>query len=107
MSVLPQELEPVSDHILFQFIEETERSQKGAFRNKTTWGFELAMSYDDTTKTPRWVEIIGLGPDVPKDFHVGQVVLVAPLRWTQQVEYNGVKFARTDDKNILAVDDDT
>ncbi len=104
---LPQELEPVSNHILFQFMDETNRSDKGAFKNKTEWGFQLASTIDDTTKTPRWVEIIGTGPDVSDEFHVGQVVLVDALKWTPQVEYEGVKFARTDDRNILAVDDDS
>ena len=107
MSVLPNDLEPVSNHILFQFLDKTSKSQKGAFENKTNWGFQLKTSIDETTKAPRWVKIIGLGPDAEEEFHVGQVVLVKPLKWTRQVEYNGVEFARTDNNHILAIDEDT
>ncbi len=107
MNVLPKDLEPVSNHILFQFLEETNKSQKGAFENKTDWGFQLKTSIDDTTKKPRWVKIIGMGPEVEEEFHIGQVVLVKPLKWTRQVEYKGVEFARTDINQLLAIDEDT
>jgi len=106
MNTLPEELEPIANHILFQFVEETFKSQKGAFQNKTDWGFEVKVNIDDTTKSPRWVKIIGLGPDV-KDLHIGQVVLVEPLKWTRQSEYKGIEFARTDDRYILAIDETT
>ena len=105
MTTLPDELEPIADHILFCFFEETENHGHRFFKNKTDWGFEVFSSPDDTTKTPRWVEIIGLGPDVPEEFHVGQRVLVEPLKWTRQVEYKGLQFARTDPDQIIAVDD--
>ena len=104
---LPKELEPVSNHILFQFADETNKSDKGSFKRVTDWGFEMGATIDDTTKTPRWVEILGIGPDVSDEFHVGQIVLVDALKWTPQVEYEGVQFARTDDSNILAIDEDT
>ena len=101
------ELEPISNHVLFQFVEETGYGQNKLFKNKTKWGFELGSSYEDTTQTPRWVKIIGLGPEIADDFHIGQVVLVQALAWTRQVEYKGVQFARTDPNNILAIDADT
>lgn len=107
MNVLPEELEPVSNHILFQFLDETDKTRKGSFKNKTNWGFQLQSSLDDTTKSPRWVKIIGLGPEVTKELHVGQVVLIEPLKWTPNVKYKGVEFARTDDNSILAFDEDT
>lgn len=106
-TVLPTELEPISNHILFQFLDETNAGDKGAFVEQTDWGFHLGSSLDDTTKAPRWVEIIALGPEAPDYFHVGQIVLVEPLQWTRQVEYDGVTFARTDADQIIAVDDDT
>ena len=101
------DLEPISNHVLFQFIEEAGYGQHKLFKNKTDWGFELGSSHDDTTKTPRWVKIIGIGPEVPDDFHIGQVVLVQALAWTRQVDYKGVQFARTDPDRILAIDEDT
>lgn len=106
MSILPSELEPVANHILFQFEDETDLARKGSFKKQTDWGFELPTQLDDTTKSPRWVVIIGLGPDVSEEFHVGQKVLVDALKWTRVVDYKGVRFARTDPDQILAVDDD-
>jgi hypothetical protein len=102
-----KDLEPIADHILFQFADEVHTSGNQLFKNKTEWGFELGATHEDTTQTPRWVEIIGLGPDVPDIFHVGQTVLVKALSWTRRVEYGGIQFARTDPEQILAVDDDT
>ena len=101
------DLEPISNHVLFQFIEEAGHGEHKLFKNKTNWGFKLGSSYNDTTKTPRWVKIIGLGPEITDDFHVGQVVLVKALAWTRQVTYKDVEFARTDPDNILAIDEDT
>ena len=48
-----------------------------------------------------------MGPEVEEEFHIGQVVLVKPLKWTRQVEYKGVEFARTDINQLLAIDEDT
>ena len=107
MDILPSELEPIANHILFQFQEEIDRGRNSTFRNKTNWGFELPTQVDDTTKKPRWVIIIGLGPEVSDEFHVGQRVLLDALKWTRQVEYKGLQFARTDPAHILAVDDNT
>jgi hypothetical protein len=107
MSELVAELEPIADHILFQFLDETEKGGHNLFKNKTDWGFELVSTHEDTTKIPRWAKIIGLGPDVPEYHHVGQVVLIEALRWTRQVDYKGLEFARTDPDQILAVDDDS
>ncbi len=101
------DLEPISNHVLFQFIEESGHGENRLFKSKTDWGFDLGSSHKDTTKEPRWVKIIGLGPEVPDEFHVDQVVLIEPLRWTRQVEYKGVQFARTDPNQILAFDADT
>ena len=107
MSTLSTELEALSNHILFQFHDEIDKTRKNSFKNKTTWDFELPSNIDDTTKSPRWGTIIALGPDVIDDFHVGQVVLVDALKWTRAVEYKGVEFARTDDRQILAFDADS
>lgn len=106
LTSLHSELEPIANHVLFQFIDETEKSGQYLFKNKTKWGFEISSNHQDSTKTPRWVKIIGIGPDVPDYIQVGQVVLVDALKWTRQVDYKGLQFARTDPDNIIAIDDD-
>lgn len=105
MTTLPSDLEPIADHILFQFLDDIHSG--GLFKNKTDWGFEMVASTDDTSQTPRWAKIIGMGPDVPDYHHVGQHVLIKPLSWTRRVNHGGIEFARTDPDQILAVDDDT
>jgi len=107
METLPSELEPIANHVLFQFQDDVDAAQRGVFKNKTKWGFELPSRIDETTKLPRWVTIIGLGPDVSEELHVGQKVLVDALKWTRIVDYKGLRFARTDPEQILAVDDNT
>jgi hypothetical protein len=97
------DLEPIANHVLFEFLDDFFAS--GTFKKKTDWGFELAGTHEDTTQSPRWGKIIGLGPDVSDEFHIGQEVLIAPLRWTRRVEYKGLTFARTDPDNIIAVAD--
>ena len=106
MSILPAELEPIANHVLFQFEDDVDRARLNAFKRKTNWGFEMSSHIDDTTKSPRWVKIIGLGPDVEEELQVGQRVLVDALKWTRVVDYKGLRFARTDPQQILAVDDD-
>ncbi len=107
METLPNELEPIANHVLFQFQDDVDAAHLGVFKDKTKWGLELPSRIDDTIKTPRWVTIIGLGPDVNKELHVGQKVLVDALKWTRIVDYKGLRFARTDSDQILAVDDNT
>lgn len=105
--MLPKDLQPIANHILFQFNDEIDKNRRFSFKEKTNWGFEIRGDHETASKMARWVTIIGMGPDVSDEFHVGQVVLVDALKWTKLVEYDGVEFARTDETHILAVDDDT
>lgn len=101
--ILPPELEPVANHVLFQFEHEIDAGRRGTFREKTDWGFDLGTSVQETTSKSRWAVIIGLGPDADEELFVGQKVLLEKLMWTRTVDYNGLKFARTDDTHVLAV----
>ena len=100
---LPPELEPVANHILFQFEDEIDKSRRSTFKEKTDWGFEMQGSVEETTTLGRWAYIIGLGPDVDEGFSIGQKILIEKLMWTKTVDYNGLKFARTDDTQVIAV----
>lgn len=104
---LPEELEIIDNHIVFQFVEEVDRNRKGAFKEITDWGFELGTSIEDTTKKSRWVIVIGVGPEAAEEgFAPGDKVLVQNLMWTRVVEYKGIRFARTDTKHILAIEEE-
>lgn len=107
VDTLPSDLEPIDNHILFQFVDEVDRSRRSAFKEQTEWGFQLGTSLDDTTKKCRWGVVIGLGPDAEEEgFYVGQMVLIEALRWTRICEYKGVEFSRTDSNQIVAVAED-
>lgn len=104
VDALPAELEPIENHIIFQFVDEVDRNKRSAFKEQTEWGFQLGVSLDETTKKARWGVIIGLGPEAKEDgFEVGQMVLIEALMWTRICEYKGVEFSRTDSNNILAI----
>jgi len=107
VDTLPPELEPIDNHILFQFIDEIDRNKRSAFKEQTEWGFQLGVSIDKTSRKARWGVIIGMGPDAEDDgFEVGQMVLIDALRWTRICEYKGIEFSRTDSDQILAVLDE-
>lgn len=103
--ILPPELEPVANHILFQFEDEIDRNRRSTFKETTDWGFEMKGSVEETTSYGRWAIIIGLGPEVMEDLRIGQKILIEKLMWTKTVDYNGLKFARTDDSHVIAVEE--
>lgn len=102
----PSELEPIDNHILFQFDDELDKDRRNTFKEATDWGFVIRGSIQETTRLGRWGRIVALGPEAVEDgFDVNQRILIAPLAWTRVVEYKGITFARTDSNQILAVDE--
>lgn len=102
----PSELEPIDNHILFQFDDELDKDRRNTFKEITDWGFTIRGSIEETTRLGRWGRIVALGPEAISDgFSIGQRVLIAPLAWTRVVEYKDVTFARTDSNQILVVDE--
>lgn len=84
--------------IIFQFIGDT---QSGNFVPKTEWGFEIKRATEDH-KEPRWGEVKVVGKDV-KHVVTGDYVLIEPLMWTLNFQYEGEKYWATDEVKVLAV----
>ena len=87
--------------ILFKFYDET---AKGRFVPKTEWGFELKRETEDM-KDMRWGIATAVGPNV-KHVKVGDYILIEPLMWTLNFEFEGEKYWATDEEKIVAVSDE-
>ena len=98
-------IEVLDTKILFQFEDEIDANNKNAFHETRESGIILQSNFDQSTKLPRWVRVIKVGPDVCDDIEAGSRVLVEAMKWTPQSTYKGEKFARTEEKFILAIDD--
>lgn len=100
------EIEVLGKFILFQFEELRDANNRNSFHEKRESGIILKSDYDASTKKPRWVKVLAVGPDVCDDIQVGSRVLVQALKWTQVSTYQKAEFARTEEAFILAVDEE-
>ncbi|TFH10498.1 MAG: hypothetical protein E4H14_02440 [Candidatus Thorarchaeota archaeon] len=91
-------LRPILKHIIFQFVDEVD--SKGQFVQTTNWGFTIPGHFDSSAKSPRWATITHAGPDC-KDVKVGQQVLIDALKWTPGFKFEGERFWRTDETQIV------
>lgn len=93
-------LEALTDSVIFSFVQTT---RAGFFRAETDWGFKIAEDDYDSAK-PRWGLVNEVGADV-KFVKKGDYVLIEPLKWTFSVEFEGQKYWRTIESNILGTSD--
>lgn len=97
-------LRPLHNAFLFQFLNET---TSGQFLNKNKGRIIIATPELDTQGTlARWVRVVAVGDRV-KDFKVGDVVLVAPGKWTIGFKHEDQKFWKSDDEWVLAIGDES
>lgn len=102
-----RKLRPIRDNILFQFrSEEITRIQgKMAFKTITPAGIHI-VSYDESTKLPRWGTVLMLGPEVNRsEINVGVKVLIEPLKWTHMVVFDNIPLWMTRPEFVMGVDD--
>lgn len=86
------------NHILFKFVD---KLKNGLFEAQTDWGLTLTTFYDDTAKLPRWGIVTSVGPDVTHEVQVGTKILIAPLRWTEGFVFEGARYWKTDEDQVL------
>ena len=91
-------LRALQNGILFQFLDEVGTT---TFNNKTDSGI-IYKSFDHDTKTPRWAKVVSVG-DMVKYIKVDDEILIAPLRWTDGIEYDGQKYWKTIEEEVLLV----
>ncbi len=94
-------LKPIKDSILFTFVQTT---RDGYFRQETNWGFKLAGSDYDSTKS-RWGQVEVVGPDC-EFVKVGDYILIEPLKWTTAVEHEDKKYWRTAEAHVELISDE-
>lgn len=89
------------NNILFRFLDPV--NSKGEFvRQDTSFGLALLPGFDNSAKQPRWCEVLSVGPEV-KDVAIGDWILLPALRWTERVEYEGSKFWKTNEEQVVVV----
>ncbi len=93
-------LEPIKDSVVFAF-EDT--VVNGRFVETSDSGIYLGRSEagQRDAQAPRWVKVLAVGPDVPREIVAGSRVLVEPSQWTYGMEYDGVKLWRTTADKIM------
>ena len=99
---------PLGNKFTFTFVDKvvvrTDMDRRRAqFEETTESGFTIS-SYDEGTKTPRWVIVKDIGPDVT-DFKTGDKVLVEPLKWSDALEFEGENIWYSDVEQVLAVEE--
>lgn len=100
------QLKPLHNSIIFQFLDDVViRRGVTQFQEKTNWGFQIS-SYDESCKKPRWGVVLAVGPTVDKSITVGTKILIEALKWTESHEHEGIKFWRTNDEQVMAIDED-
>lgn len=98
-------LKALKNHILFKFVDPV--NSKGEFvRAKTSFGLEFLSTVDDSSKAPRWAQVVAVGPEV-ENVATDDFVLIPALRWTIGTKYQGERFWRTDETQIVVVKRDT
>lgn len=98
-------MRPIHNHIIFQFEEgKTKHMGISQFQERTEWGFEYAQT-DGSLETGRWVTVTHVGHKVPEEIQPGMRVCVEKLMWSNEFEFEGELYWRTDYDNILMIDE--
>lgn len=94
-------LKVLNNSILFEFIQQT---INGQFSETTSFGLAIIESKDKQLKTPRWGKVLSVGSKVKEtDIQEGTYILVEPLMWTTNLEFEGSKVWRTTEDKVLAI----
>lgn len=91
---------PLRNGIFFIFEDDV---NKGFFSEKTTFGFIIRNDPDTTMKRARWGRVIAVGHEVGDDINVGSEILIEPLKWTNDLQFEGQTFWKTDSDHVLAI----
>lgn len=94
-------LTAIRNHILFEFLDRVDAN--GQFTQTTSVGIHLIGGHETSAKDPRWARVLITGPQVYEDLKQPNVeILIDALRWTEGVVFDGKKYWKTDDKQVLA-----
>jgi co-chaperonin GroES (HSP10) len=91
-------LKPLYDSIIFQFEDETE----GLGFNNISAGGIIFKSYDHDASSDRYAKVLYIGDDC-QFVKVGDRILVERLRWTEGLNYEGQRYWRTTEKDVMFI----
>lgn len=94
---------PINNNIIFTFVDRV--NSKGEFeQDSTPAGILLNASFDDSAKSPRWVNVVAVGSKCTA-IKPGDQVLLPNLRWTSHIKFDDKKLWRSDESQAVAVRD--
>jgi co-chaperonin GroES (HSP10) len=96
-------LRPLGNSILFAFVDD---HAGGNFIPKTKSGILLTNQNLNEAHVPKWAKVLAIGPDVDEQIKVGLYILIEPLKWTIGFKHENVQIWKTDDTQVMLVDDE-
>lgn len=91
----------IRNHIIFEFLDNID--SRNQFTETTGAGIHVVGHFDDSAKNARWAKVLATGPHVDEQLCGPNCeILIENLKWTEGVNYNGKKYWRTDDRQVLA-----
>lgn len=91
----------IKNSIIFRFLDKV--NSKGEFEKGTTnSGLYVRATVDDSAKAPRWVTVLGAGPEC-KWIKDGCQVLLPALRWTAASRLDGESYWKSDETQVAAM----
>lgn len=93
-------LKALNNTFVFTFVDPV--NSKGEFeRESTASGIVLKSNFDESAKSPRWVNVVVAG-DQCKKIKAGMQVLLPNLRWTIATKFLGERVWRSDEAQAVA-----
>lgn len=94
-------IKALHDSIIFSF---EDAISNGRFMEKTASGLYLGFVKEDSASAPRYGRVAAVGPRVV-EVKVGQRVLIEALMWSDAFVVNGVKYWKTAEEKVMAIDE--
>lgn len=92
----------LGNSVLFTFVDDI-NSRNEFVKGATESGIVIAGdTFDSSAKQSRWVNVFAVGPDV-KTIKAGDQALLPALRWTEGIKHDGLRFWKTDEKEVVAI----
>lgn len=93
-------LRVLKNKIIFEFVETV---KKGMFETETDWGLTVTTYYDDSAKKCRVGRVLVVGPEVPPEIQVGDLIVIDALMWTEGVKFEGNMIWQTNSTKVIGV----
>lgn len=96
--------EPILDHVVFTFDEGVHDGQFTEENIGSIMMYNKGKNFNHDAEYSRWGTVTAIGPLVT-EVKVGDHVVVEKHKWTPEFTVDGHRVWRTNEKNILAVEE--